>query len=127
MSERALLSPVLNDAQWLSVKQALPQKIVGSLRSERALRGFVEGGLLVMLGGCYWAALPVQPYGAWRNNHARHDRWIEAGWWLRVADALGADAADRAQIERHCRRRLEQKRRVAERRRSRLLYGNSAS
>ncbi len=109
--------PRLRDDQIAAIRSALPAMLSKRQGSDESLRRFVEGGLLVMLHGRHWAALPPERYGNWRNNRVRHVRWLERGVWVLVAAALGMSEDDQAKVLAYERQHSQRRHRIAERRR----------
>jgi transposase len=81
----------LRDDQWERIKDILPGRDghVGVTAHDNRL--FVEAVLFRYRAGIPWRDLPER-FGPWKNVHTRFSRWAESGVWLRLFEALAADA-----------------------------------
>jgi len=121
------LTHVIDDRALRAVREVLPARISRHAPSNEPLRRFIEGSLLVMLHGRFWANLPRENFGNSRSNFSRHDRWVEGNVWPSIAEALQLDDSEKERISQHCERRIRQKRRNSERRLRRILSDTSDS
>ena len=89
--------PVLSDAQWDALKDALDHARSGRGRPIQDERRTVEGVVWRHRNGATWRALPER-FGPWHRAAALHVRWSNLGVWHRafeyLRDAGRTDLAD---------------------------------
>lgn len=82
---------LLNDEQWERIKNLLPGKAYDRGVTARDNRQFVEAVLWIARTGSPWRDLP-ETYGHWHRVYVRYSRWSRKGVWVRMMEALAADA-----------------------------------
>jgi transposase len=80
---------VLRDDQWKRIAPLLPGKVGDAGRSGADNRLFVEAVLWIVRVGAPWRDLP-KAFGNW--NFQRFRRWVKAGVFDRIFEALSDDA-----------------------------------
>jgi transposase len=81
--------PVLGDREWAGIVKVLPATLrTRAGNRDGAYRNFVGGVLWVVATNSSWSDLPER-YGSWRATYVRFLRWNVAGYWQKVADAIG--------------------------------------
>lgn len=75
--------PVLDDAGWSRVRAVL----AAHGRDSEAYRGVLEGLLHKAQTGIAWDAIP-DAYGNWHSIYSRYQRWVKAGVWELLLEAL---------------------------------------
>lgn len=81
--ERNRAVPILDDAAW----EAAEAVLAGAGRVTPAYRGVLAGLLHKARTGAAWDAIPVE-FGNWHSIMSRHQRWMKAGVWDALMDAL---------------------------------------
>jgi len=79
----------LSDAEWAIVAPLLPNKPRGVPRVDD--RRVINGIFWVLRTGSPWRDLPER-YGPYTTVYNRYNRWAKAGVWLRIFEALAAEA-----------------------------------
>ena len=79
----------LSDTEWAIVCPLLPNKPRGVRRVDD--RRVVNGIFYILRTGSPWRDLPER-YGPYTTVYNRYNRWAKAGVWLRIFEALSAQA-----------------------------------
>ena len=82
---------VLRDDQWERIAPLLPGKVEDPGRSGADNRLFVEAVLWIVRVGAPWRDLP-EAFGNWNSVFQRFRRWVKAGVFDRIFEALSDDA-----------------------------------
>ena len=78
---------LLTDAQWRVIAPLLTGKKDDPGRSGDDNRKTLEGVLWTLREGSRWRALPSE-FGKWNTVHRRFRRWVKAGVFKRIFDAI---------------------------------------
>jgi transposase len=78
----------LTDFEWAAIRSFLPNKPHGIPRVDD--RRVLNGIFWVLRSGAPWRDLPAS-YGPRTTCYNRFVRWLQAGVWDRIMDALAAD------------------------------------
>jgi transposase len=92
----------LTDEQWEKLSPLLPPQRPEVGRPAQDHRVILNGILWIVRTGAPWRDLPER-YGPWSTVANRFYRWVRAGVWQRVLQALQpqADAEGRVDWEKH--------------------------
>ena len=92
----------LTDEQWAKIEPLLPAQKPRTGRPNTDHRQVVNGIVWVVKSGAPWRDLPER-YGKVGTVSSRFYRWVAAGVWQKVLDALRgqADAQGQVDWERH--------------------------
>ena len=82
---------VLRDDQWERIARLVPGKVGDPGRSGADNRLFVEAVLWIVRVGAPWRDLP-KAFGKWNSVFQRFRRWVKAGVFDRIFEALSDDA-----------------------------------
>ena len=82
---------VLRDDQWERIAPLLPGKVEDAGRSGADNRRFVEAVLWIVRVGAPWRDLP-EAFGNWNSVFQRFRRWVKAGVFDRIFEALSDEA-----------------------------------
>ena len=82
---------VLRDDQWERIAPLLPGKVGDAGRTEADNRLFVEAVLWIVRVGAPWRDLP-EAFGNWNSVFQRFRRWVKAGVFDQIFEALSDDA-----------------------------------
>jgi transposase len=82
---------VLRDDQWERIAPLLPGKVEDAGRSGADNWLFVEAVLWIVRVGAPWRDLP-EAFGNWNSVFQRFRRWVKAGVFDRIFEALSDDA-----------------------------------
>jgi len=82
---------VLRDDQWERLAPLLPGKVGDAGRSGADNRLFVEAVLWIVRVGAPWRDLPEE-FGNWNSVFQRFRRWVKAGVFDQIFEALSDDA-----------------------------------
>ncbi len=82
---------VLRDDQWKRIAPLLPGKVGDAGRTGADNRLFVEAVLWIVRVGAPWRDLP-EAFGNWNSVFQRFRRWVKAGVFDRIFEALSDDA-----------------------------------
>jgi transposase len=82
---------VLRNDQWERIAPLLPGKAEDPGRSGADNRRFVEAVLWIVRVGAPWRDLP-EAFGKWNSVFQRFRRWVKAGVFDRIFEALSDDA-----------------------------------
>ena len=82
---------VLRDDQWERIAPLVPGKVGDAGRSGADNRLFVEAVLWIVRVGAPWRDLPEE-FGNWNSVFQRFRRWVKAGVFDRIFEALSDDA-----------------------------------
>ena len=82
---------VLRDDQWERIAPLVPGKVEDAGRSGADNRLFVEAVLWIVRVGAPWRDLP-EAFGNWNSVFQRFRRWVKAGVFDRIFEALSDDA-----------------------------------
>ncbi len=96
--ERSMRRGELTDEQWEKLAPLLPPQKPKVGRPARDHRLIVNGILWILRTGAPWRELPER-YGSWRTVASRFYRWVNAGVWQRVLQALQQQAEAQGQID----------------------------
>ncbi len=96
--ERSMRRGELTDEQWEKLAPLLPPQKPKVGRPARDHRLIVNGILWILRTGAPWRDLPER-YGSWRTVASRFYRWVNAGVWQRVLQALQQQAEAQGQID----------------------------
>jgi transposase len=77
----------LTDEQWEKLVPLLPPQKPRVGRPAQDHRVIINGMLWIARTGAPWRDLPER-YGPWRTVASRFYRWVKAGMWQRVLEAL---------------------------------------
>jgi transposase len=80
----------LTDRQWARIENRVPGKEADRGATGRDNRLFVDAVLWVARAGAPWRDLPPA-FGHWNSVWRRFTRWVEAGVWQRLFEALAED------------------------------------
>lgn len=81
----------LSDAQWERIGALLPPEKPKTGRPNRDHRQMLNGMIWVLKSGAPWRDLPER-YGKVGTVSSRFYRWVKAGIWQQVLDALRQQA-----------------------------------
>ena len=81
----------LTDEQWEKLCPLLPPQKPKVGRPAQDHRLIINGILWIVRTGAPWRDLP-EHYGPWRTVASRFYRWVKAGIWQRVLEALQQQA-----------------------------------
>ena len=92
----------LTDEQWEKLAPLLPPQRPEVGRPAQDHRLILNAILWIVRTGAPWRDLPER-YGSWNTVASRFYRWVKAGVWQRVLEALQqqADAEGRIDWEKH--------------------------
>ena len=92
----------LTDEQWEKLSPLLPPQKPEVGRPAQDHRVILNGILWIVRTGAPWRDLPER-YGPWSTVANRFYRWVRAGVWQRILEALQqqADAEGRVDWEKH--------------------------
>jgi transposase len=92
----------LTDEQWEKLAPLLPPQKPAVGREAKDHRLILNGILWILRTGAPWRDLPER-YGPWQTVASRFYRWVKAGVWQRVLEALQqqADAKGAIDWEKH--------------------------
>src|SRR2546430_10578887 len=88
----------LTDEQWEKLAPLLPPQKPRVERPAHDHRQIVNAILWIVRTGALWRDLPER-YGPWRTVTSRFYRWVKAGVWQRVLEALQQQADVQGQID----------------------------
>jgi transposase len=88
----------LTDAQWAKIEPLLPAQKPKTGRPNVDHRQVVNGIVWVLKSGSPWRDLPER-YGKVGTISSRFYRWVAAGVWTKVLDALRSGADERGEID----------------------------
>lgn len=88
----------LTDEQWAKIEPLLPAQKPRRGRPNTDHRLVVNGILWVLKSGAPWRDLPER-YGKVGTISSRFYRWVAAGVWQRVLEALRSQADEQGQID----------------------------
>jgi transposase len=93
----------LTDEQWERLAPLLPPQKPRVGRPAQDHRLIVNGILWIARTGAPWRDLPEERYGPWCTVASRFYRWVKAGAWHRVLQALQqqGDAQGSIDWEKH--------------------------
>jgi transposase len=75
----------LSELEWGFIKPVLPTKVRGVKRVDD--RRVLNGIFYILRTGCAWRDLPER-YGPYTTVYNRFNRWVKAGVWDRIMDAV---------------------------------------
>src|SRR3954466_3396365 len=87
----------LTDAQWERIAPLLPPEKPKTGRPNSSHRQMVNGMIWVLKSGAPWRDLPER-YGKVGTVSSRFYRWVKAGVWQQVLDALRQQADEAGQV-----------------------------
>jgi transposase len=88
----------LTDEQWAKIGPKLPAKKPKTGRPNTDHRQIVNGILWVLKSGAPWRDLPER-YGKVGTVSSRFYRWVAAGVWNKVLDALRSEAEASGEVD----------------------------
>lgn len=91
----------LSDEQWRVVEPLIPEEergVRGRGRPWRDPRDVLEGILWILRTGAPWQDLPER-YPAYQTCHRRFQRWVRAGVFERILQALATDLEKRGGVD----------------------------
>lgn len=91
----------LTDEQWAVISSLLPdlpRRRDGRGRPGRSSRETLNGILWILRTGAPWHDLPGR-YPPYQTCHRRFQRWVSAGTWARVLQALAEDLYERGGLD----------------------------
>jgi transposase len=88
----------LSDEQWEKLAPLLPPQKPHVGRPAHDHRLMVNGMLWILRTGAPWRDLPER-YGPWRTVASRFYRWVKAGVWKHVLQALQQQSDMAGQID----------------------------
>src|SRR3954451_16386642 len=91
----------LTDEQWAVLEPligAMPRSADGRGRPWRSSREVLNGILWILRTGAQWADL-VERYLPYQTYHRRNQRWVRAGVFERILEALASDLKDRGRLD----------------------------
>jgi transposase len=88
----------LTDEQWEKVAPLLPAQKPKTGRPSLDHRQVVNGIIWVLKSGAPWRDLPER-YGKVGTVSSRFYRWVQAGVWQRVLEALRSQADEQGQVD----------------------------
>ncbi len=88
----------LTDEQWATIEPLLPAQRPKIGRPSLEHRQVVNGIIWVLKSGAPWRDLPER-YGKVGTVSSRFYRWVKAGVWQRVLDALRSQADEGGAVD----------------------------
>jgi transposase len=82
---------VLRDDQWERLKPFVPGGMKGKRGPRSDARRFFDAVLWLARSGARWRDLPEDRFGPYQRAKRRYYRWIEAGVFDRIFEAVAAD------------------------------------
>lgn len=88
-----MMSSDLTDEEWAVIRPILPPQRPKTGRPALDHRKVVNAILWVKFNGYPWRDLPAG-YGKWSTAASRYHRWVRAGIWNRIVEALNENASE---------------------------------
>jgi transposase len=89
--EAGVEGEVLRDDQWLRLERFVPGGSKGKRGPRSDGRRFLDAVLWLARSGARWRDLPEDRFGPYQTVKRRYYRWIEAGVFDRIFEAVAAD------------------------------------
>lgn len=103
---------LLSNGEWNAVVRAMDGNLATRISNNAArYRRFVDAAIWIAVNDAAWKRLP-RFYGGWRANYVRFSRWSEAGYWQRVAEALGLADPKAKRLLARCEEQRTRRRRL---------------